>query len=41
MGQGSAPEIAKLRKQMQDAADQLEFERAAYLRDQIRKLTGE
>ncbi len=37
---GADPKISRLRKEMQDAADQLEFERAAHLRDQIRKLSG-
>ena len=29
-----------LRREMMEAADALEFERAAYLRDQIKKLRG-
>jgi excinuclease UvrABC helicase subunit UvrB len=29
-----------LRREMMEAADALEFERAAYLRDQIKKLTA-
>ncbi|MCQ2388245.1 MAG: excinuclease ABC subunit UvrB, partial [Kiritimatiellae bacterium] len=32
--------LAALKKEMLEAADALEFERAAYLRDQIRKLAG-
>ena len=33
--------IAELEQQMLDAAENLEFERAATLRDQIRALTGD
>jgi excinuclease ABC subunit B len=32
--------IAELTRDMLEAADRLEFERAAYLRDQIRKMGG-
>ena len=32
--------VAELERDMLEAADNLEFERAAYLRDQIRELKG-
>jgi len=38
--EGSIPDVEALRKQMNEAAGNLEFEKAAHLRDRIRKLQG-
>ena len=42
MAQGSLPgRLRKLQKEMKEAAQKLEFERAAELRDQIRQLQSQ